>query len=233
MSLFSTIVTFNSMHFGSSSCFRYKVVWVDNLVFQNTYTWKHILICNLLDTCVLFTEKQTAPLHCAQNFVSEILKQNMGTITAERELNGQRERNQLLVQELELSCTKYSVFPFLVHGYSSVCNKGRKPRTSSRFRYESIFTELQFYRDFYSNLRKAQREVVDNVNFALKAYSLYFFLSPLRTFRFQGFPRKQVSKEISHLGTSLKLSRDLLSYHLAVGLPPESFPLSPASLIPP
>lgn len=75
------------MHF-RSSCFSYKVVWVDSVVFQNMYTWKHTLICNLLDACDLFTEKQIAPLHCGANFVSEILKQNTGTITAERELEG-------------------------------------------------------------------------------------------------------------------------------------------------
>jgi len=67
----------------------------------------------------------------------------------------------------------------------------------------------------------------------LQQFLVFNFFSLLRTFRFQGFPTKQVSKNILHLGTSLKLPRDLLSYHLAMGLPPGSFPLGPPPLLPP
>lgn len=70
--------------------------------------------------------------------------------------------------------------------------------------------------------------MVDTMNWkASFSYFSYFFPS-LRTFKFQGFSRKQ-----NFLSSNfLKLSGDLLSHLLAMHLPPGSFPLSsvPSSL---
>lgn len=66
--------------------------------------------------------------------------------------------------------------------------------------------------------------------FGLGLVLCFVLFSPLSTFRFQGFPRKQVSNATLHLGTSLKLLERLAFLSHGKKFTSWVIPLSPVPL---